>query len=809
MNKHWRLFLSSYTFPSGKWLFSALLGLTFLPFLLKTVFMLIRQASLPAWLIFAAQSAGWLTAWFLLFIAMRSLLQQPSEKFWYGFWRMTRTGGLWLLAMTVVLNALNTLYLSKGGLMAVRGNAGWFLLGAILIILIVSFLLAVTTWNLAVSLLDPHHQIRLRTMLAYWLLRPFLSLGTTLAIGLAIFALPLAEDRILAWLPWHQISFLWVMTDTILQALFVWLILQPIHVILNHHAAVLTEKALTAVAPPPPASSLIVRLTSPLVALLLIIAAIVSNLATGQPLSSINLVKSDIEYNLSTADMLETAGDFAGAAYYSNIAEARILAWQETVLAESGALKRAQELAPGDEQVQLLSALQSSNKRQVLERGLFVGQHSPAWHLALLDAYHNEVGQNGQLNGKQKQIRAELLRLCILQENFSQSIVLPQDLANSKPALSKILTEFTAELANFKHCALAARQGSEGGINRQLVLDTLAVAETYPEKIKLQQLAMLYGSAFLEDKATHYERTAAAALRFDQLFEKQKSADLSKDSIVAQKLSVAKALMDCNQLETCAQFLSELTISHPVLDKMSANCLYLLEDYEQCLAATRRLLESEPQDPRSLYLAAFCTLKLKDMTSSLGYAIRLAELIESEKDPLPAESLLYPWLLRFTLRESNVGYVHAAYENLDEPQKLLLASNTLLNDYALAMHLWTRNDPASRALALEQLTKVLALRPDLSRAIYIQGALYYELKDNEKALACLKASLSLDAGQPTAWYALATLYDRMESYPESYAACQKVLEYLPSTDHAKDLFGVSIHAKWLMEKLEPLLEEVD
>ncbi|HAL73761.1 MAG TPA: hypothetical protein DCM45_01555, partial [Clostridiales bacterium] len=93
--------------------------------------------------------------------------------------------------------------------------------------------------------------------------------------------------------------------------------------------------------------------------------------------------------------------------------------------------------------------------------------------------------------------------------------------------------------------------------------------------------------------------------------------------------------------------------------------------------------------------------------------------------------------------------------------------------------------------------------------LYIQGALYYELQDNEKSLASLKASLALDEEQPTAWYALATLHDRMENYPESYAACQKVLEYLPSTDHTNDLFGVSIHATWLMEKLAPLLKEVD
>ena len=142
-------------------------------------------------------------------------------------------------------------------------------------------------------------------------------------------------------------------------------------------------------------------------------------------------------------------------------------------------------------------------------------------------------------------------------------------------------------------------------------------------------------------------------------------------------------------------------------------------------------------------------------------------------------------------------------------KKTCLPAIPFLNTYASAMHLWTRNDPASRDQALEQIAKTLTNRPDLSRALYVQGALYYELLDNEKALASLKASLALDEEQPTVWYALAILYDRMENYQESYAACQKVLELSPVTDHAKDLFGVSIHTGFLMEKLAPLIEEVD
>ena len=313
-------------------------------------------------------------------------------------------------------------------------------------------------------------------MLVYWLRRPLLSVGSSLGLGIAIFALPLVKDKILAWLPWHNISLLWVMSDAILLSLMAWLILQPLVSILTRHANYLAEntrqaasasatKTAAAVVPKP--ASRLPELIAPLAAVLLLVAAIISNLAVGQPTSPVDLIKSDIQYNLSTARMMETAGDFAAAAYYSDIAEARILAWQEAVLEEPGAIQRALVLAPGDEQVQLLAALQSTYKRQILERGLFTGQHSPAWHLALLESYQTD---SQLLSGQQKLIRSELLRLRILQENFCQTAILPQDLAMNKEVLAKVLAELKTQLTDFRHCALAARQGEEGGINRQLVI---------------------------------------------------------------------------------------------------------------------------------------------------------------------------------------------------------------------------------------------------------------------------------------------------------------------------------------------------
>ena len=94
MKNYLRLFIGSYTQPSGKWLLSALFGMLILPFLLKSVIMLIRQTILPGWITLAAQLAGWLAAWIFLYVSLRSLQQQQQKtpvRSNRGFWQTSLT----------------------------------------------------------------------------------------------------------------------------------------------------------------------------------------------------------------------------------------------------------------------------------------------------------------------------------------------------------------------------------------------------------------------------------------------------------------------------------------------------------------------------------------------------------------------------------------------------------------------------------------------------------------------------------------------------------------------------------------------
>ncbi|NTV91280.1 MAG: tetratricopeptide repeat protein, partial [Clostridiales bacterium] len=318
--------------------------------------------------------------------------------------------------------------------------------------------------------------------------------------------------------------------------------------------------------------------------------------------------------------------------------------------------------------------------------------------------------------------------------------------------------------------------------------------------------AMTWGTTFKEDNASHYKRTADAILRYDKLYMQQNSKE-SEDKLIREKLSIAKALVTCNEVEACTKFLAETPYKSNDLDVIRAGCLFSLKSYDECLAVVSEMLKTGTPDSQSLYLAAMSALYLKDIKSSIQYALVLSDMVKKAKDPLQAEQLLYPFLLRFSTSDGSARYTSEVYGSMTEDEIALLKSDQFLFDYATALQLWSRGDGESMNNSLAAIDRVLSVRSDLSRAVYVKGAINFELQKNDEAISSYKASLSIDNTQPTVWYALANVYDRAGNYEEAYAACQKVLENLPSTDHASDVYGVSIHASYLLEKLKPLVKE--
>ena len=140
---------------------------------------------------------------------------------------------------------------------------------------------------------------------------------------------------------------------------------------------------------------------------------------------------------------------------------------------------------------------------------------------------------------------------------------------------------------------------------------------------------------------------------------------------------------------------------------------------------------------------------------------------------------------------------------MTEEQKNIIAENTLFYNYIQAVYYCFNGNSLDEAL--EYANAVLDSQENLSQALYLQGTIYYNMKNFEEAIISYKASLQVEQNSPNVWYALANAYDALEQYEEAYEACLQVNKLLPNTDHEFDFYGVGIHNNWLMDSLEKKL----
>lgn len=805
---------STYSNKSGPWVMVMLLSGSLLPVLLKSAAMLINQNTLPIWLILMFDLIGWIGMWVLLFGAVRKMNGHSGAHLWKGLWQTTLKGGLWLAAVFLISDVAGSLFLVYGSILAVTSSTFLFLVVQILTIILSGFFLSLLFyWNSRI-ITEPDQAPSFLQALRSWLKKPLLCLGSILIIIVIIYGVPFLYSFILAILPGLSPSFLAFSAQTVLISLMQWIFLQPLLMMFadsasKNHVQDLNNSIETPMAGPAASQDkkapIFTKSQLPaLFALVIIVASLIYNNINEYPVSPVEDVRKDIQYYMTQSNIMRIAGDFGAAVQYQQLAEGKILAWKGSVLDEPGALNQAATVSPSDEQVKLLAALKNDPSVGTLEQGLLNANRSKAWYLSLLGRYDKIT----DLNDIQKERRSEILRMCVLQGFYTMTDTMPDDFpTNKKDAFAKMLNGFTDQLAKGKYTTLMARLGEEGTLNRQLVFDTLDMAEKYPDQIDIQYLAMTLGTTYREDNASHYKRTAEAALRYDKLYMLKDGKTASEDKIINEKLTVAKTLVACKELKSCIDFISGVTYKSSKLDTVKAGCLFSLKSYDECLKVVSNILNKGKQDPQNLYLAAMSSLQLRDIKGSIQYALTLSKMVQEEKDPLQEEQLLYPFLLRFTTTDSSARYTTEAYNSLKEDEVSLLQSDPFLYNYTTALHLWAQGNSDNLNASLDCLEKVLAIRGNLSRALYVKGAVNFELQKDESAVTNYKASLDLDDGQPTVWYALANVYDRMAKYEEAYAACQKVLEYLPSTDHANDAYGVSVHASYLLNKLKQYVKE--
>ncbi len=802
-----------YTQRAGSWLVAALLCAAVLPFNIRAITMLITGHAVTVGWVIAADFIGWTAAWFCFVAAVRALPGHPGGGIWREMGSVWYRSGIWLVTVAGLSGALYKLLMVAGARLTATGSGWLYLLLMGLGALIFSGALAtVLFWLLCVQA-APTRDTAFGQAARYWFRKPLLVLLATVGAASGLFLMPLLHEGIIALWPGLALSYLSRMSATILAVLAQWVVITPLIGFLFQHAlrqryAMTTQAAAAPVAATvpavdgPPADQkagfvpFLKHHLSFVIALAILVATALYSTVFSYPVSPVKAVRQDIEQLLTSQKWMAAAGDPAAAAYYNNLATARIAAWRGAALEQPDALTQALRLAPSDGQVRLLAAWTARDAVKELETGLLSQSQSSAWQLALLDAYAAIPEPNAQLQARHR----ELLHQCIVQGMHLQTAIRPDAFASRQDDLHKTLDHLEVAVAQGQHFAWIARLGADGGITRSRVDELLRVAEAQPDHMALQYLAMSAGASFLYDGAHHYARTGAAAIRYHDLFMAQTDAKTPQAEIVQTKQTIARALVSCKELQKCVELLQQGTLDDPTLETLQATSLFALKEYASCLETCEQLLQKDDDLPQVLYLAANSSLLLEQREVSFQYADRLARIVQTADDPLEAEALLYPYLLRCTIADRSGRYESEVFTSLRDEEIALLQQNAFLWDYLSAAHLWARQDrpEGSRAEALVLIEKILNQHPDLSRAWYIKGALLHESEQDQLAEAALKQSLALDDEQATAWYALATLYDRTGDYEAAYAACQNVLQLLPASDHDFDVFGVSIHAEQLM-----------
>lgn len=401
-------------------------------------------------------------------------------------------------------------------------------------------------------------------------------------------------------------------------------------------------------------------------------------------------------------------------------------------------------------------------------------------------------------------IKKDIIALMIANNYFRNTTISIADVTESKEELLEVIEEYEKAQLSRDVLQTLADTGKTGEVTQERVNAMLDYAESYPENMFLQRMAVVYGNALKGDNAPHYGRTVQAAIRYEKLF--AGSEGVTGSDVAQCKIAVAQWIMNMKDYATALSYLEDALKVQENVDavNMAAQCYNQLGQADKCREMTEKLLQIEPDNIQALTYCALAYLKEGNKDKALEYSIRICEVMEKAEgeEKHVAEVALFS-MLQYMVFNDNAGwtgYRYKIYERLDETQKELVQSNQVFYDYIEAIHLcYNKRDWQG---ALERINAVLGNQGELSQALYLKGNICYGAKDYAGAVEAYKASIKVEGESPTVWYTLATSYDALEMYEEAYEACLMAESLLPETDHGFDWYGVAIHNGRLMNALK-------
>lgn len=500
-------------------------------------------------------------------------------------------------------------------------------------------------------------------------------------------------------------------------------------------------------------------------------------------------------------------GDIEGALKDMQTAELILDLWGGVLgMADSTSLDSLYYQNPSNKMIAYLYFVQDE-RIDALETYLRVNEMDPQFCLALLEMYEEREG----LTEQQEVLRDELKYVCVTTQTYQNSMLRIEDLQGKEEKLELKLREYDILRGQSELLEIAGEVLKNSTATKEMVYDSINLAEKYPDDWNAQYLAAIIGSSLTYDGAGHYDETITAAKRFEELY--RDATPLEDEELIGLELKVAKMIITCYGYQEALPYLeqaSELGGLEQAFS-MSAQCYEALQRYDDCYELCYRMLEEKPELVSARYYAAISALKADMLDEALEQTSLLADLVKEKvtKTDYSADVALYSLVQFITINDTGswTEYDYAFYNRMTDEQKAIVESNPFLMNYLEAAYqCFAQNGKESEDKALEAVDHVLAENENLPQAWYLKGAILYDRQEFEESVEAYQKSLAIAPESATAWYALANAYDGMGEYRLAYEACERTMALLPEQDHGSDWYGVSVHCENLMNGLKNKLE---
>lgn len=542
--------------------------------------------------------------------------------------------------------------------------------------------------------------------------------------------------------------------------------------------------------------------------------AVITSLTDGARMTVAERAVADVNSNLSDGELMLSLGDMDEALFCFETAAAHCDAWR--TVAEGEAYQVPEKLSD-DVTLNYLSYVNGDldQLRLYLAKNLDEEQLD-VWCPLMIRRYR-EKAETEALSEYEQVHLADMLRRCVAEEYFVFEVPGAEEIREAREPILEALV-FPASYEAKMEMAEAIDRLQRGRMSIYDGVDLLlSVAEKYPEELMFQYIAASVGSENRWDSAGHYGRTADAIDRYRALWLEQYGAEASAEERSGLDSALATMLINMRLYDRAIPLLESALETDPdnlTLMQQLAFCYSSSRETEKGYELNKRLYQAAGDDASVIWSYCIGALKHGEKAEAIRAASRLAELVRTKLNGNQnhEDEMLFNLVFYLGVND-NAGWTDYTYrvyspDGLDPELLALFEQNEFLYNYVQAAY-WERDHRYGEA-ALPFAQKALSMQENSGRLWYLNAIINYDLRDYEKALECYKRADALEPDDPSILYGLANVYDALEDYQTAYTYCVRALApYQAGVDHSYDYYGVSYHARALLNRLIPYVEVDD